>query len=100
MTIHVLFAPVQGVEGDIPLLPSTIIPVKLDDEAQFRCAEYIQTEIERYAEELEESTTATEGNQDSSELSDPSEEETQKTKKSKEKATDATPKNNGTSQPP
>jgi cohesin complex subunit SA-1/2 len=96
MTIHVLFAPVQGVEGDIPLLPSAIMPVKLDDEAQFRCAEYIQTEIERYAEELEESTTA-EGNQDSSELSDPSEDETQKTKKSKVKATDATPKNNGTS---
>jgi cohesin complex subunit SA-1/2 len=50
LDLHVLFAapdPHQGVA-----LPTASVSLALDDEVQYRCAGYIQAEIERYAESL------------------------------------------------
>ncbi|KAG5641552.1 hypothetical protein DXG03_004787 [Asterophora parasitica] len=53
LDLHVLFsgAEIVGVNG-IPL-PIASVSLSLDDEVQYRCAGYIQAEIERYADTLE-----------------------------------------------
>lgn len=54
MNLHILFAPVEASSMDIPVPPMAIMPLTLDEETQYRCAGFIQAEIERYAEEIEE----------------------------------------------
>jgi hypothetical protein len=53
MTLHVLFAPgspiAEEVEGEDE---TTALALSLDDETQYRCAGFVQAEIERYAEHL------------------------------------------------
>ena len=50
LDLHVLFSPVNAVDADGGLLPTAIVPLTLDDEVQYRCAGFMQAEIERYAE--------------------------------------------------
>ena len=50
LDLHVLFAAPDPQEGAI--LPTATVSLSLDDEVQYRCAGYIQAEIERYVESL------------------------------------------------
>lgn len=71
MHIHVLFSAPQD-----PLLA-----LKLDDEVQYRCAGYVEAEIERFAEEVEELTDVEEEEEEES-----GDEDTQTIKKRKRAA--------------
>ncbi|KAF8062324.1 hypothetical protein FPV67DRAFT_1508040 [Lyophyllum atratum] len=51
LDLHVLFSPAGTTDGDP--LPTATVSISLDDEVQYRCAGYIQAEIERYAETLD-----------------------------------------------
>jgi cohesin complex subunit SA-1/2 len=74
MNIHVLFCPTETVAADGASFPIASLALSLDDEVQYRCAGFIQAEIERYAEELGETTpsaeTSSDGDDDSSESDD------------------------------
>ncbi|KAH8097102.1 hypothetical protein BXZ70DRAFT_1009416 [Cristinia sonorae] len=50
MNLHILFCP----PSEEVTLPTSVLALSLDDEAQYRCAGFVQAEIERYADELEE----------------------------------------------
>ena len=52
LDLHVLFASTDAVDPDGKPLPIASLALTLDDEVQYRCAGYIQAEIERYAEFL------------------------------------------------
>ena len=52
LNIHVLFATGQTRAADGAVLPLASIPVTLDDEVQYRCAGFIQAEVEQYAESM------------------------------------------------
>jgi cohesin complex subunit SA-1/2 len=54
MNLHILFAPVQGVDDDAQVPSTAMMPLSLEEEVQYRCVGFIQAEIERYAEEAEE----------------------------------------------
>lgn len=55
MNLHVLFAPeVVDPSGPSPSPISAMRALTLDDEVQYRCAGFVQAEIERFAEELAE----------------------------------------------
>ena len=56
MNIHILFCPAQSIAADGSALPTASLALSLDEEAQYRCAGFVQAEIERYAEEMEELT--------------------------------------------
>ena len=51
MNLHILFAPVQATD-DVAVPPTAAMPLTLDEETQYRCAGFVQAEIERYAELL------------------------------------------------
>ncbi|PCH37402.1 hypothetical protein WOLCODRAFT_84248 [Wolfiporia cocos MD-104 SS10] len=53
MNLHILFCPAQSVAPDGSRLPTASLPLTLDDDAQYRCAGFIQAEIERYIDELD-----------------------------------------------
>jgi len=55
MNLHVLFCATDTVGPDGASFPIASLSLSLDDEVQYRCAGFIQAEIERYAEELDES---------------------------------------------
>jgi cohesin complex subunit SA-1/2 len=52
LDLHVLFASTNAFDPDGNPLPIAKLALTLDDEVQYRCAGYIQAEIERYAEFL------------------------------------------------
>ncbi|OCH94580.1 hypothetical protein OBBRIDRAFT_747233 [Obba rivulosa] len=52
MNLHILFCPSQSIASDGSLLPTSALPLTMDDEVQYRCAGFVESEIERYAEEL------------------------------------------------
>ena len=59
-------------------LPTAALPLSLDDEVQYRCAGFVQAEIERYAEEIaepseEDPERSDEGSGDDDEQSEPEE---------------------------
>jgi cohesin complex subunit SA-1/2 len=62
MNLHILFCPTQTIGADGGLLPIAALALTLDDEVQYRCAGYIQAEIERYAEEIADGTPVTDDN--------------------------------------
>ncbi|KAF5323111.1 hypothetical protein D9611_009237 [Ephemerocybe angulata] len=49
---HILFSPDQPTLPDGSLSPLAAISISFDDETQYRCAGYIQAEIERYSDFL------------------------------------------------
>ena len=53
LDLHVLFSARQTVSADGTPLPIVLLALSMDDEVQYRCAGYIQAEIERYAEFLD-----------------------------------------------
>lgn len=55
LDIHVLFTPSEIVGADGAPLATSTISLSLDDETQYRCAGYVQAEIERYVDSLNES---------------------------------------------
>jgi cohesin complex subunit SA-1/2 len=65
LDLHVLFASTNAFDPDGNPLPIASLALTLDDEVQYRCAGYIQAEIERYAEFL-----GDDEDDDKSELSD------------------------------
>lgn len=54
MHLHILFCPSESVAPNGSQLPTAQLALSLDDGEQHLCAGFVQTEIERYAEELEE----------------------------------------------
>jgi cohesin complex subunit SA-1/2 len=60
MTLHILFCNTQAVDADGEAPPIASLALTLDDEVQFRCAGFIQAEIERYAEDVHDGTPAAE----------------------------------------
>jgi cohesin complex subunit SA-1/2 len=50
LDLYVLFSPINAVDQEGAPLPTALVPLTLDDEIQYRCAGYMQAEIERYAE--------------------------------------------------
>ena len=54
MNIQILFCPAQSVAPDGSPLPTAALALTLEEETQYRCAGFMQAEIERYAEDLEE----------------------------------------------
>ncbi|KAF8634382.1 hypothetical protein AX15_000952 [Amanita polypyramis BW_CC] len=54
LDLYVLFSPVNAVDAEGARLPMATVPLILDDEIQYRCAGYMQAEIERYSELISE----------------------------------------------
>ncbi|KAI0752734.1 hypothetical protein C8Q80DRAFT_1248983 [Daedaleopsis nitida] len=52
LTLHILFCATETTAPDGSRLPTAALPLSLDDEVQYRCAGFVQAEIERYAEEF------------------------------------------------
>jgi cohesin complex subunit SA-1/2 len=76
MNLHILFCPTQTIGADGGLLPLASLALTLDDEAQYRCAGFIQAQIERYAEDIDDGVTTadeTASDRDSSDDSEPKE---------------------------
>lgn len=75
MNLHVLFCPTEKVGADGASFPIASLALSLDDEVQYRCAGFIQAEIERYAEELGEATSEVQNGSDDDDASSESEDE-------------------------
>ncbi|KAI0657496.1 hypothetical protein C8Q70DRAFT_919344 [Cubamyces menziesii] len=78
LTLHILFCPSETTMPDGTRLPTAALPLSLDDEVQYRCAGFVQAEIERYAEEIaepseEDPERSDEGSGDDDEQSEPEE---------------------------
>lgn len=69
LDLHVLFSSSNAVSPEGNPLPIASLALTLDDEVQYRCAGYIQAEIERYAEFLDDE------NEDEEDKSDGSDEQ-------------------------
>ncbi len=85
MNLHILFCPAQSIAPDGSPLPTAFLALTLEDETQYRCAGFVQAEIERYAEELDElSPPSEEGSDENDSDGQETENEAQpKAKKSK-----------------
>ncbi|KAI0672301.1 hypothetical protein C8Q78DRAFT_1026321 [Trametes maxima] len=79
LTLHILFCPSETTAPDGSRLPTAALPLSLDDEVQYRCAGFVQAEIERYAEEIAEAAPEEEAgsDEDSDEQEEQSEPEEQ-----------------------
>ena len=73
MTLHILFASTAEEDAEGNPLPLSPLALSMGDELQYRCAGFVQAEIERYAEELEEAKPHREGSDNESSLSSDSE---------------------------
>ncbi|EGO01292.1 hypothetical protein SERLA73DRAFT_87834, partial [Serpula lacrymans var. lacrymans S7.3] len=58
MNLHILFCPTQAITADGQPLPTASLAMELDDEVQYRCAGYIQSEIEQYSEQFDDAGPA------------------------------------------
>ena len=83
LDLYVLFSPINAVDQEGASLPTALVPLKLDDEIQYRCAGYMQAEIERYAELVSD----TEGKKQPSEKGSGSESEDSTVEKPQKMAT-------------
>lgn len=83
MNLHILFCP--PTEGTT--LPTSVLAISLDDQAQYRCAGFVQAEIERYADELEDLApdAEEEGSQDGGSDAEDSENDAGPSKRKKSK---------------
>lgn len=73
MTLHILFASSVSEDAEGNPLPLASLALSMSDEVQYRCAGFVQAEIERYVEELEEAQPRQGGSDDESSLSSDSE---------------------------
>lgn len=85
MNLHVLFCPTETDAADGASLPIASLALHLDDEVQYRCAGFIQAEIERYSEELGENTPSAENSSDDDDDSSASEDDQAPVKEKKSK---------------
>jgi len=86
MDLHILFSqkPEEGAEADAPSLS-----LHLDDEVQLRCSEFVQKEISRFKDHLQESYPQTKGVETDGSGAEESEgDHAKKGKKSKTQAVD------------
>lgn len=82
LTLHILFCATETTAPDGSRLPTAALPLSLDDEVQYRCASFVQAEIESYAEEIAEETPEEhESSEDDNEDEEPEPEEQPKGKK-------------------
>ncbi|KZT59992.1 hypothetical protein CALCODRAFT_449346 [Calocera cornea HHB12733] len=86
LTLYILFSP-----GEVPgkKTPGSVLPLSLDDQLQYRCAGFMQAEIEKYADEVAEANDDDEEppqNEDGSDVDMDGGEEKQKRKASKPKS--------------
>ncbi|KAI9060084.1 hypothetical protein FKP32DRAFT_1578832 [Trametes sanguinea] len=87
LTLHVLFCPSETTMPDGSRLPTAALPLSLDDEVQYRCAGFVQAEIERYAEEIAEPPSEeADGSEDDSNDEDEQSEPEEQTKKKRGRA--------------
>ncbi|KAI0316231.1 hypothetical protein OF83DRAFT_1276961 [Amylostereum chailletii] len=91
MNLHILFNPSQAQDIHGNMSPLGLHAITLDDEVQFRCAGFVQAEVERYAEELEEANAVDDhpsenGDQGSGPDTENSDDETRTLGKKKQKA--------------
>ncbi|KDQ56870.1 hypothetical protein JAAARDRAFT_36349 [Jaapia argillacea MUCL 33604] len=70
INIHILFCPSQTLAADGSPLATAALPLTFDDEVQYRLAGFIQAEVERYAEELDDSGMSHKGKAGSDDGSD------------------------------
>ncbi|EAU84056.2 cohesin subunit [Coprinopsis cinerea okayama7 len=87
LNLHILFTPDQPPLPDGSPSPLSTVGLMLDDEMQYRCTGYIQAEIERYAEYLQEveGVQQSEGGSEQGENSDGGEGSPEKTTSAKGK---------------
>jgi len=64
MNIHILFCPARTIATNGGLLPTASLALTLDDEVQYRCAGFIQAEIERFSEVIGVDVSAADDNSD------------------------------------
>ena len=85
MDLHILFSqkPEEGAEADAPSLS-----LHLDDEVQFRCSEFVQKEISRFKDHLQESYPHAKGGETDGSAGESEEEHTKRGKKAKPQAAD------------
>jgi len=86
MDLHILFSqkPEEGAEGD-----ATPLSIHLDEEVQFRCSEFVQKEINRFKDHIQDSYPHAKGDEtDGSGAEESDGEHTKKGKKAKPKAVD------------
>lgn len=83
-----MFASANAFSPDGIPLPTATLALTLDDETQYRCAGYIQAEIERYAELLDDEDNRSD--RSDVEGSDNGEENEKQTKKKKKVAKEGT----------
>ncbi len=88
MDLHVLFSAAQTVAADGSQLSTATVALTMEDEAQYRCAGYVQAEIERYAEIVQEGDE--EENKSDAGSDDDSGDENDAVKKAKKKGKGAT----------
>lgn len=84
MDLHILFSqkPEEGGET------GTSLSLHLDEEVQFRCSEFVQKEISRFKDHIQESYPQSKGETDGSGAEE-SDEHAKKSKKAKVQAVDA-----------
>ncbi|OBZ76095.1 Cohesin subunit psc3 [Grifola frondosa] len=70
MTLHILFCPAESIAPDGSRLPTASLPLTLEDEVQYRCAGFVQAEVERYAEELAETSGGETSSSEDEDVSD------------------------------
>ncbi|KAF9029519.1 hypothetical protein BDZ89DRAFT_1065307 [Hymenopellis radicata] len=70
LNLHVLFSANQTTAADGTPLPTAAVALSMDDETQYRCAGYIQAEIERYTELIADSDDEDKENATSADDSD------------------------------
>lgn len=85
--MHILFCATETTAPDGSRLPTAALPLSLDDEVQYRCAGFVQAEIERYSEEIAEGHSEDRGSseEDDDDDEDPEPEEQPKGKKGRGK---------------
>ena len=96
LDLHVLFSAKQTLSADGNPLPVASLALTMDDEVQYRCAGYIQAEIDRYAEFLDDNADEDDNQKsDADELSEDEDEGNATTKKKEGKAKKTEPRREG-----
>ena len=81
MNLHILFAPPQADIHDASIPPTATLPLTLDEEVQYRCAGFIQAELERHAEDMEALSPPTSEDSDNASDNEHSNDEEYRTKR-------------------
>ncbi|KAL0946186.1 hypothetical protein HGRIS_012447 [Hohenbuehelia grisea] len=97
LDLHVLFCAEQSVDADGSQLATASVALTMDDETQYRCAGFIQAEIERYTDLYGEKPTQGHAGSDSEDTGEDEGSHKEEGKKAKTKASEAESKDHLTS---